>query len=353
MTGQARTFSIRLPARAKLNLRLEVLGRRSDGYHEVDTLMHSIALADYVRISLAVPAALPPPTADTAKADPAEGAQCAVDIDLTLECRPDLGLAPPENLAFVAANSLLRAWRSSGGALPTGAAVHIEIGKQIPVAAGLGGGSSDAAAVLRGLAALLSAVCAESRRRHGRVNLTVLGESLGSDVPFLVRGGAALGVGRGERLLPLQTTLAAPIVLLAPPYTVTAADAYSWHDEAASASGRAAQDDSGNGPGVHPQALSDVELLAKGLVHNDLTRVVSQRFPLIDELIAELRSAGALVAEMTGSGPVVFGVFTVADAAACARREIARRHPDVRAIVSRLDPRPESELPLHVEEEPA
>lgn len=351
MNGQARILSVTLPARAKLNLRLEVLGRRSDGYHEVDTLMHSIALADQVKISLAAPAPPSPRTEDSDGVNPMEDAHPAVDIKLTLDCQPDLGLAPPDNLAFVAAGALLRAWRASGGALPGGAAVHVEIVKQIPVAAGLGGGSSDAAAVLRGLAALLSAVCAESRRQHGRVNLTVLAESLGSDVPFLVRGGAALGVGRGERLLPLQTSLAAPIVLLAPPYTVTAGDAYAWYDETAPVCGSTAPAGLLNSSGVHPQALSDVELLAKGLVHNDLTRVVSQRFPLLNQLIDELRSAGAIVAEMTGSGPVVFGVFASVDGAAAARREIARRHPDVRAIASRLDPRSESELPLRVEEE--
>ncbi len=146
-------------AHAKINLTLEVLGRRDDGYHEVATIMQTIDLHDTVTLT------------------PSD--------DITLTCS-DPSLESTDNLAFRAAQLLQAESGHSGG-------VHIHIDKAIPVSAGLGGGSSDAAATLRGLNDLWQLGIDTSR-------LETLAAGLGSDVPFLLRGGTAIALGRGERI---------------------------------------------------------------------------------------------------------------------------------------------------------
>lgn len=148
-----------LKAYAKINLTLEVLGRRDDGYHEVATIMQTVDLHDTVRLTHA--------------------------DDITLTC-DDPALESPDNLAYKAAQLLRKESGYTGGA-------HIAIDKAIPVSAGLGGGSSDAAATLNGLNELWHLGMSHAQ-------LETLGAQLGSDVPFLLRGGTAIGLGRGERI---------------------------------------------------------------------------------------------------------------------------------------------------------
>ena len=164
-----------LKAYAKINLTLEVLGRRDDGYHEVATIMQTVDLHDTVRLT---PAA-----------------------DITLAC-DDPALESPDNLAYKAAQMLRDESGYAGGA-------HIVIDKAIPVSAGLGGGSSDAAATLSGLNELWRLGMTSAR-------LETLGARLGSDVPFLLRGGTAIGLGRGERVRHLPPAQVQWMVVLTP-----------------------------------------------------------------------------------------------------------------------------------------
>ena len=164
-----------LKAYAKINLTLEVLGRRDDGYHEVATIMQTVDLHDTVSLT---PAA-----------------------DITLSC-DDPALESPDNLAYKAAQLLRHDSGYTGGA-------HIAIEKAIPVSAGLGGGSSDAAATLRGLNDLWQIGMTTTQ-------LQSLAAKLGSDVPFLLQGGTAIALGRGERVRHLPPADVKWMVVLTP-----------------------------------------------------------------------------------------------------------------------------------------
>ncbi len=164
-----------LKAHAKINLTLEVLGRRDDGYHEVATIMQTVDLHDTVRLT--------------------------PDDDITLTC-DDPELESADNLAFKAARLLRSESGYAGG-------VHISIDKAVPVSAGLGGGSSDAAATLRGLNDLWQLNMTPAQ-------LETLAAKLGSDVPFLLQGGTAIALGRGERIRRLPPADVRWMVVLTP-----------------------------------------------------------------------------------------------------------------------------------------
>ncbi len=164
-----------LKAYAKINLTLEVLGRRTDGYHDVATIMQTVDLHDIVSLT------------------PAD--------DITLSC-DDPALESPNNLAYRAAHLLRDESGYGGGA-------HIAIDKAIPVSAGLGGGSSDAAATLNGLNDLWQLGMSTTQ-------LETVAAKLGSDVPFLLRGGTAIGLGRGERIRRLPPANVQWLVVVTP-----------------------------------------------------------------------------------------------------------------------------------------
>ena len=181
--------TITVEALAKVNLGLYVLYRRPDQYHELRTVFQTISLTDQMEIEYR------------------PGGGPAVELDCT---RADL--AGPDNLAARAAWRLLESTGNAGR-------VRIHLEKRIPVGAGLGGGSSDAAAVLRALAHLL-------RPRPDRPLLLSLAAELGSDVPFFLVGGRAVGVGRGAEVYPLPDERARWIVVVAPSTPVSTAEAY-------------------------------------------------------------------------------------------------------------------------------
>jgi 4-diphosphocytidyl-2-C-methyl-D-erythritol kinase len=177
------TRTLRLPAPAKLNWTLEVLHIRPDGYHEIRSVLQTLDLADSVTL------------------------REASDIEIDVRGAPELADLPPEeNLAYRAALAL----RERMGRRARGRGVRIELEKRIPVAAGLGGGSSDAAAVVRGLNVLWDA--GESLQ-----NLIEVAGEVGSDPPFLVAGGTAMVGGRGEAVEPLLDAVAPPLLLAIPP----------------------------------------------------------------------------------------------------------------------------------------
>ena len=173
--------------------------------------------------------------------------------------------------------------------------MHIRLDKQIPVAAGLGGGSADAAAALVGLNEIWNG-------RRSRRDLMVLGAEIGSDVPFFLQGGTAVGAGRGDELYPVDDVTRLGIVIIKPSFGVSAADAYGWLDEDRMAAT--------NEP--DPAGRNHIEVGWPGgplTLVNDLQAPVARRHPMIDEMVTACLRHGATAAAMSGSGSAVFAVF--------------------------------------------
>jgi 4-diphosphocytidyl-2-C-methyl-D-erythritol kinase len=254
----------RVEAQAKLNLLLRVFEREASGYHQLATLFQRIALADTVTVRVDV-------------------------AGRSLDCRgADVG--PVEtNLAWRAANAFATAAGSPDG-------FRIEIEKRIPIGGGLGGGSADAAAVLRVLNAL-------APRPLDEESLAVIAFGLGADVPYLLsEHSLAIGTGRGERLVPLGPLPAREVMLLVPPFGVSSRDAFAWH-----AALRGDGLDAGHPPLLLPAPLS--WYVAGAYASNDLEEAVFARHPELAELRDALERSGARIARMTGSGATLFGVY--------------------------------------------
>jgi 4-diphosphocytidyl-2-C-methyl-D-erythritol kinase len=251
----------RVRALAKINLDLRVLGKRPDGFHELRTVFQTISLADTLEIAYT-------PARKTA---------------ITL-MDP---LAIADNLVVRAARLVMEATRSTG---------HIEmrLTKRIPMGAGLGGGSSDAAAVLLALPALVG--CALSLPK-----LSALAEQLGSDVPFFLLGGTAVGIGRGSELFPLPDTPERRGILVAPGVHVNTAQAYR------DLSPRLTTELQQNKIVSFQSVTWDTASLASA--RNDFESVVFEQHRKLATLKKRLVRAGATVALMTGSGSALFGLF--------------------------------------------
>jgi 4-diphosphocytidyl-2-C-methyl-D-erythritol kinase len=249
-----------LNAAAKVNLVLEVLGKRADGYHELVTVMQAVDLSDRITLE---------------------------DAD-ELELRASAPGVPADgsNLAMRAAVALRESARISRGA-------RITLDKRIPVAAGLGGGSSDAAAVLLGLNRLW-------RLRWPVERLDEVATGLGMDVPFFLRGGTALATGRGERIERVRGR-ALGLVLVNPKFAVSTAEMYGRVTPAMYSDGRRA---SSLVAGLGRRSAAWV---AAGL-YNGLEAAATAAYPPVERMRAALLAAGALGARMSGSGPTVFGV---------------------------------------------
>jgi 4-diphosphocytidyl-2-C-methyl-D-erythritol kinase len=266
---RSRAVEARVLAQAKINLFLRILGREIDGYHSIETLFLRLDIGDVVRVRVG------------------DGIERAIHCHGPA-CPPD-GLGPPErNLAYRAAV----AYAETTG-WPSAFAIDVE--KHLPVGGGLGGGSADAAAVLRALDAL-------APRSPGPETIARVAARLGADVPFLASASVcALAWGRGERMLELRPPPRRQVGLLVPPFGVSTSWAYeqlaaTWGDIKPQ-------------PTVHRLAeLSSWEHLERVAV-NDLEPVVSARHPEIASCIVALRTRGARIAMMSGSGSTVFGIF--------------------------------------------
>ncbi len=278
----------RVHAFAKINLSLRVVGRRPDGFHDLETVFQSIALHDTLVFT-----PRPGPFAVTCS-DP------AVPTD-------------ESNLAWKAAAAL---WEKLGRAgEPRG--VEIAITKRIPLRAGLGGGSADAAAALVGLSCLWPS-------RKGRApDLPLTSSGIGADVAYFHVGGTALALGRGDNLYPLEDIARLHIVLAIPPFGVSTAEAYRWFDEHTSSAREAFR---GGGDRVRAWPARDLA------IGNDLEDPVAGRHPEIAVLVRRLRRRGALAARMTGSGSAVFGLFD--DAARSAGAAVALVRNGFRAVLT-------------------
>jgi 4-diphosphocytidyl-2-C-methyl-D-erythritol kinase len=269
---------LRLRAAAKVNLCLKVLGRRPDGFHEIETVVQSVALHDGLELTIG-----------------GDGIRLEVD-DARLP-------ADSRNLVWSAARALLRE-------CPPGRGLAMRLQKRIPVAAGLGGGSSDAAAALRGVDVLYAlGLPAETLERHAA--------ALGSDVPYFLVGGTALLTGRGTEVHPLPDLPRADLVIASSKETLPTPLVYAQLQEPLTlARRRASIRDSGRIP-------ADLESLVR--LGNDLEPHAVRLCPEIAPMREALLAAGARVAAMSGSGSAVFGVFGGAAAAREAARSLGRR----------------------------
>ena len=258
------TVLLKEKAYAKLNISLDAAERRADGYHDMTMVMQTVSLCDDVRIDFN----------DTGR----------------VQARSNLHFVPGDerNLAVRAALQYLRAVGKEGQG------ISITLDKRIPVGAGMGGGSSDAAAVLRAL-----------NRHYGALSpteLETLSAAVGSDVPFCVRGGTALATGRGEKLEVLPDMPDCEFLICKPDFSVSTPELFRKLDQ--------------TGIRCHPDTAGIVEALRDGSLdricrrmYNVFEDVDDRRLRAVKEIKGRLLDFGALGAMMTGTGSAVFGVF--------------------------------------------
>jgi 4-diphosphocytidyl-2-C-methyl-D-erythritol kinase len=260
---------VRIPAFAKINLRLDILGKRPDGFHELRTIFQTISLCDELRLR-------------TSRGR---------EITLRTEGNQSLSAEPPQkNLVYRAVNALRRELKIRGG-------VEIELKKTIPAGRGLGGGSSDAAAALLGYLRL-------TKKKLPSARLLQIAASLGADVPFFLHGGRALGVNKGDEIYPLPDIPKLHILIVSPKEIhVPTPDAYRWLKAKPLALTKSA---------VNHKLFEFCALCwsAQGSgLSNDFERPVFRRHPRLDRIKRELLQRGAAEASLAGSGSAVFGVF--------------------------------------------
>lgn len=278
--------SVTLPAYAKVNLTLDVLGKRPDGYHDLRMVMQSVSLADIIAVT------------------EQSGEKIAVRCD-----RADLP-SGPTNIAWRAADAFFAA---------TGVPRHgldIAIEKHIPAQAGMGGGSADGGAVLRVLRDWYAPSMPDAA-------LARIGATAGSDVPFCVLGGAALAEGRGEVLTPLPALPDCVILLCKPDFGLSTPALFRRVDD------------------VSPLERPDNAAMAGALRRRDLAAVAENLRNVFEEALTEeerreiegikttMLRGGALNAAMTGSGPTVFGLYADLSAARAAEEVLRRRYDQV------------------------
>jgi len=253
--------SLQLRAFAKINLCLRILGRRPDNYHELRTIFQTISLRDTLTLSL-------------------------VPKGISLEVSDVALPTGPENLVWRAIDAMRNELKLSFG-------VHALLEKRIPVARGLGGGSSDAAAALVGMLRL-------TKKKVPLERLMEIAASLGADVPFFLFGGRALAVNRGDEIYPLPDTRKESIVVVSPrDIGVSTKDAYQWIS--AELTNR-----------MEPPKIWGFCALCwsrQGRVANDFEQPVFSRHPRLKEIRDGLLERGAADAALAGSGSAVFGIF--------------------------------------------
>ena len=283
-----------VPAHAKLNLFLRVLAREADGYHGLETVFCLVDLADELR------------------AERREGRGVTIEVQ-----GADLG-SSEENLAVRGAAAVLQA---TGDRF----AVHLTLIKRIPVRAGLGGGSSDAAAALLAVNQLAGGAIP----RH---ELLQFAAKLGSDVPFFVAGAPlALAWAHGDRLIRLPALPSAPALLLTPPVSISTAEAYAWVDEARQTSGRR------GAVALDLTALSTWGDIGR-MSGNDFESVVFGRHPPIRAAFEALAGTRPLVCRMTGSGSALFAVYRSVGDREDARMMLGRKHGTLTSVETLASP---------------
>lgn len=272
---------ITLPAYAKLNLTLDILSKRNDGYHDLSMVMQSISLHDDVTVTLT------------------EGNG--------IVCRCGMLPGDDSNLAVKAAGAFF----TETGIPPRGLLIDIE--KRIPIQAGMAGGSADAAAVLHALRALLAPELTTQK-------LEAIGAQIGSDVPYCVRGGTVLAEGRGEKLTTLKAAPHFHVVICKPDFPISTPVLFRRSDsvelsDRPDTNGMLCAIAEGDTPGVSARVFNVFEAV--------LEESEGEVFVIKNRLLA----FGADAAAMTGSGPTVFGLFRSNEKAACAYEGLRRSYP--------------------------
>ena len=295
-----RNYSLIAPA--KINLYLEILGDRPDGYHELAMVLQSIDLADRVDVRA-----------------------LSTDI-IRVRCNSLEVPADQRNLAYKAAELMTQqfpdAFFQFGG-------IEIIINKQIPIAAGLAGGSTDAAAVLVGIDLLWQLGLTQSE-------LQALASQIGSDVPFCIGGGTAIATGRGEALSPLPNLDSLYVVLGKYRHlSVSTAWAYQTYRQQFGSSAQVASPPSleSRAAGVHSGPMVKAIIHQDGsqigqMLYNDLERVVLPAYPSVAQLRQAFANAGVLGTMMSGSGPTVFGLCESVNQAQQVQQQVRAAIPD-------------------------
>ncbi len=271
---------MQLKAYAKINLTLDILGKRKDGFHELESVMQQVDLADDISMKR------------------------LNNNKISIDCE---GIPQKKNLVFKSAFFLKRNFNVNAG-------VEIKIKKNIPIAAGLGGGSTDAAAVIKGL------------NRLWNLNLTIdelieFAAKTGSDVPFSIVGGAALAKGRGEIIKKLDNFPALDLVIINPGFGIKTIDAYKGLDS--------------SNFGKHRKTAVLLKKLTKGNItknlNNDFEETIFKKYPKIKSIKDDLMKNGAMNALMSGSGSSVFGIFKTKTQAKTAENSLKDKYKFVYA----------------------
>ena len=269
-----------LSAHAKINLDLRILGERGDGYHDLKTIFQALALHDELTF--------------TRRKGP-----------FVIECDDEKIPTDERNLVWKAASLLWRTVVERRGAAPRDVAVRLR--KRIPVSAGLGGGSANAAMALLGLPRVWGVDV-------DIPTLSRIAASVGSDVPFFLVGGTALGLGRGDDIYPLVDLPRTYVVIVRPHFGVSTVEAYGWYDNEP----RRPLRDATRRP--LPERWPEWAMNLR----NDLEAPVVRHHPAVGGIKQLLLDAGAVVAAMSGSGSAVFGLFERMDAARRTAADLSR-----------------------------
>ncbi len=267
---------------AKINLSLDVLGTLENGYHEVKMVMQTVSLYDLITVTR---------------------------IEEGIEISTNLSFLPTDrnNLAYKAAEEFF----NYTGIKPC---VHIDISKRIPVGAGLAGGSGNASAVLKALNKLFDTKLSLKK-------LCEIGVKIGADVPYCILGGTRLAEGIGEKLSPLPKIPPCYIILVKPSFSISTKTVYGKIDSVEY---------------HHP----NTQALIDGLYKNDILQIASSMgnvleevsladYPVLANLKAELKALGAIGAQMSGSGPTVFGIFKTEEDAKKAKETLWGKYKTV------------------------
>jgi len=256
---------LNINAPAKLNLYLKVLSKRSDGYHEIKTLFERIDLCDTITVKL-------------------------TDKNHVIRCNDP---RVPTDKQGLIGRTVARFVEAAG----YGSYFDINISKKIPVAAGLGGGSSDAAAVLKGLNEI-------TEKPLKKEKLIEIGRELGADLPFFINDYSfAYGKGRGDEIERGETSIEIAHILVNPPFEIHTGDIYS----------KVSAFSLTNTKGIDKMfnaflKENDINAIAENIC-NDLQPIVLQEFSLLQKVFVELKKAGAKGTLLSGSGPAIFGIF--------------------------------------------
>jgi 4-diphosphocytidyl-2-C-methyl-D-erythritol kinase len=258
---------VKIPAFAKINLRLEILGKRPDGYHELRTIFQTVSLHDELRLRR---------TKDA-------GISLRVDGNAALSKEPE-----EKNLVYRAVAATRAEWKDESG-------VEIELKKKIPAGRGLGGGSSDAAAAMLGYLRLMG-------KKIEMERLMRIGASLGADVPFFLQGGRAVGVGRGDEIYPLPDIETKSILIVSPAEIhVPTPDAYRWIN---------APELTKTPDNSKLWKFCALAWSVQGTgLSNDFEGAVFRQFPRLSEIKRDLLQKGATEALLACSGSAVIGIF--------------------------------------------